>query len=335
MHCRLIALTLWALVALGGSALSGPQEAGSPDSIEARAAAARAEHQAALDKWEAARHSSVAEWEEWEAAMAAYPPAPAPVMATPETPAPDSVFSERMGFALTYWNDGGCRVAGKALTGTYDREADKYNAHAMVRTGPSGGDCERNATSFSVGLERRYEVARGWSAVAKFSADRRSTSAPYALVDAAGNVLTRPDGAASDPVTLPAGAADTIGGYLGISSPLFSGLRITVAGNVVPIEWADEADSFAVHFAIAYDFAENFDFDVWTDVGRDWYGGARASWRPSVASRIGTEISAGYDWGLNSVDGGEPSHQTFAGLPVVIQGAPRDDSWTLGVGITF
>ena len=148
-------------------------------------------------------------------------------------------------------------------------------------------------------------------------------------------VLTRPDGAPSDPVTLPAGTATTVGGYLGISTPDWHGFRFTAAGNVVPVEWAAHDSGFAAHFAGAFDFGAGFDLDAWIDVGADSYGAARASWRPTVAGRIGAEISAGYRWGLGAVDGGEPAMQTFAGLPVMITGPPRDDAWTFGIGITF
>ena len=331
-HRLIITLALMGLLAFGGSAFAqAPQEETETETgtIEARKAALDAAYEARLAEWKIATAEYIAAIRPQKTYI--------PLVETVEVSvAVAEDVEERLGFAMSYWNNGGCNVAGKALTGTYDREASSYDAHAMVRTAPSGGDCERQSTSFSVGLERRYEVGgSGWSAMAKFAADRRSTSAPYALVDAAGDVLTRPDGGPSDPVTLPAGAADTIGGYLGISSPLWRGVRITLAGNVVPVEWADEADGLAGHIAVSYDFGDVFDFDAHADVGRDWYGGARASWRPSMASRIGTEFSAGYSWGLNSVDGGEPDMQTFAGLPVVIQGAPRDDAWTLGLGITF
>ena len=304
------------------------QEADEPDTVEARHNEAQAAYQVALADYEAARTAYIESLRPIRMPVAVATPVAVPV------PVAEDV-DERLGFSVDYWNDGGCNIAGKALSASYDREAASYEAHAIVRTAPSGGDCERNATSFSIGLERRHEIGGGWSAVAKFLADRRSTSAPYALVDASGAVMTRPDGMPSDPVTLPAGAAETIGGYLGISTPVVQGFRATIAGNVVPVEWANEADSFAAHVAVSYDFRSTLDLDAHADIGRDWYGGARASWRPSVTSRIGTEISAGYSWGLNSVDGGEPTEQRFAGLPVVIQGAPRDDAWTLGIGITF
>ena len=327
---RLLTLALLGILTLGSVALA--QERRPVDTVQARLADALAEHEAAHVEHEADR-------EAWLAAMASYPPAPepepepAPAAAPVAAAAPE--IEERMGFGFAYFDDGGCAVAGKSLTGTYAREAASHDVRALVRTAPSGGNCEVNATSFSLAVERRYEIAAGWSAVAKFGADRRSTSAPYAIVDGAGNVLTRPDGAPSDPVTLPAGAADTIGGYLGFTSPDWSGVRITLAGGVVPVDWASEEDSIAAHFAISYDYGNSFDLDAWADIGRDWYGAARASWRPTVAGRSGVEISAGFDWGLTAVDDGAPIEQTFAGLPVHKQGPARDHATSVGVAITF
>lgn len=323
---RLIILALFGALALGGTALA--QE---PDSIEARAEAARAEHGAALAAWEA-------EWVSYiEALRAEESEAPAPAPERPPAPvvqAPDPI-EERLGFAIGYTDDGGCRIPAKTLSGSYAREADNHTAHAVVRTAPSGGDCERAATSFGLSIERRYEIGGGFQAVAKFGADRRSTAAGYALVGADGEVLARPDGAPSDPVVLPSGSADTIGGYLGISRALGGGVRATLAGNVVPVDWSAEEDSFAAHIAIAWDYGDTFDLAASADVGRDWYGAARASWRPITPGRIGIEISADFGWGLNSVDSGAPAEQTFAGLPVVLQGAPRDTATNVAVGITF
>ena len=320
-------LIILALLGLLFGAVAPAQES-EPDTVQERHNEATEAYEVALADYESATAAYIESLKPLEVPVAVATPVAVPVQVAED-------IEERMGFGLTYWNDGGCRTAGKALTGSYDREAPEYDIHGSVRTGPSGGDCERNATAFTVSIERRYAIGGGWSAVGKFLADRRSTSAPYAIVDSSGVVLSRPDGMASDPVTLPAGAATTPGGYLGISSPVWAGLRITIAGNVVPVEWADHDESLAGHVAISYDVGDTFDLDAHADIGRDHYGGARASWRPSVASRIGTEFTVGYSFGLNAVDGGEPARQTFAGLPVSIQGAPRDDAWTLGIGITF
>ena len=324
---RLLTLALLGILTLGS--LSFGQE---PDTVQARLAEVLAEHEAAHDAHEADR-------EAWLAAMAEYPLAPAAVPAAAPAPAvaaaPAPEIEERMGFGLAYLNDGGCAVAGKSLRGSYSREAAESDIYAQVRTAPSGGNCEVNATSFSLAVERRYEIASGWSAMAKFGADRRSTSAPYAIVDGDGMVLTRADGAPSDPVTLPAGAADTIGAYLGVASPDFSGFRLTVAGNVVPVDWAAEDDGLVAHLAVSYDVGDGFDLDAWVDVGRDHYGAARASWRPSVAGKIGLEITAGYDWGLTAVDDGAAFRQTFAGLAAHKQGPARDHATHVAVGISF
>ena len=329
---RFLILALLGIFTLGAPALAQPRE-----TVQARLAEALSEHEAAHAEHEADR-------EAWLSAMAAYPPAIAlepahpsePVAAMsaagPSTPAP--IVEERLGFGITYLDDGGCNVASKSLTGSYARETGDYDVSARVRTAPSGGDCERNATSFALAVERRWKVGGSWSAVAKFAADRRSTSAPYAIVDAHGDVLTRADGAPSDPVTLPAGAADTIGGVLGVTTE-WSGVRLTVGGNIVPVDWAREPDSIAGHVAVSWDYGSTVDVGAWADIGRDWYGAARASWRPAVATGIGVEISAGYDWGLRAVDDGAPFAQTFAGLPVHKQGPARDHATTLGIGITF
>ena len=249
---------------------------------------------------------------------------------------------ERMGFAWTHLNDGGCDVAANTLTGSYTREAAVYDVYGMVRTGPSGGDCRRNASAFTIAVERRYAIGGGFSAVAKFGADRRSTAAAYALVDSAGEVLARPDGMASDPVTLPAGSMETVGGYLGVTTPEFAGLRLTGAFNVVPVDWVKDGmveSGYAGHVAAAYEVGSGFDLSAQADFAladfAHWYGGTRASWRPNVPGRLGLEVSADYSFGLTAVDGGEPMEQTFAGLPVVLQGAPRDTAFSVSIGVAF
>ena len=325
---RFLILALASLLILPG--LSAAQE---PDTVQERLASALAAHETAHEIHESDR-------EAWLEAMAEWPPAPAPAPAPEPAPEPEAApaapapsLEERLGFAVGYVNDGGCSIPSKTLTGRYTREADSHGIYAEVRTAPSGGDCERSATSFNLTVERRYALAFGWEAVAKFQADRRSTSAPYALVDGTGEVIARPDGAPSDPVTLPAGTADVVGGYLGITRAV-DAFRFTIAGNVVPVSWM-EGESLAAHLAIAWDHGDSFDVSASADIGRDWLGFARASWRPPVSSRIGVELSGGFAWGLNSIDGGEPAEQTFAGLPVIIQGAPRDTAITADIGITF
>ena len=320
---RLTAFTL-ALVALFFAGVAPAQET----DVERRKADVDTAYSAAIADYNATTAAYIAALEP------RYVPVAVPVAVPVIQAAPAPEVEERMTFSLGYLDDGGCNVSAKTLVGSYAREADESDVFAQVRTGPSGGDCERNATSFGLSVERRYAIADGWDAVAKFQADRRSTSAPYAIVDADGMVVARPDGAPSDPVTLPAGAADTIGGILGISRA-FGGLRVVIAGNVVPVTWAAHDDSFAAHFAIAWDVGNTFDFRAHADVGRDWYGATRASWRPPTSGRFGVEISSGFAWGLNAVDGGEPAMQTFAGLPVALQGAPRDTALTADVGITF
>ena len=331
---KTITLALLGVFIAGATALAQDR-----DTVQNRLAAALADH--------AAAHAHHAEDRAaWLAAMAVYPPDPETATSDPppdpERPAPVAAddghvadFEERLGFALGYVNDGGCAVPSKTLSGSYARESADRDIYAAVRTAPSGGDCETNATSFSLAIERRYALGAGWDGVAKFGADRRSVSAPYALVDAGGAVVTRPDGNPSDPVTLPAGSRDTVGGYLGVSREIAGGFRVTGAFNVVPVTWATAEDSFAGHFAVAWDHGNTFDLQTWADIGRDWFGAARASWRPATSARIGVEISAEHAWGLNSIDGGEPAAQTFAGLPVAIQGAARDHSTAVAIGITF
>ena len=327
---RYLILALMGVMTL--APVAGAQEPA--ETVEERAAIARAEHADALADWEDRWYSYLDALR--AAASKVRPPAPAPEPepAAPVAAAPADPVEERLGFRWDYLDDGGCPVASNAVSGTYDRESEVYDVHAMVRTQPSGGDCRVQATAYTVQVERRYAIRGGWEAVAKFGADRRSVAAPYAIVDSAGRILARPDGGPSDPVTLPAGSAETLGGYLGVSRT-FGDLRATAAVNVVPVDWSTEPDSIAAHIAASYDLGDFLDVDASADIGRDWYGSARASWRRSVAGRIGVEVSGGYAWGLTSVDAGVPVSQTFAALPVTLQGPARDTSFFAGVGVTI
>jgi len=252
----------------------------------------------------------------------------------------DDATEDRLSVSYAYVDAGDCPEPGHTVVSEYLRSSPDTDFHARVRTAPSGGDCRVDGLSFAVGGERRFPVA-GWYAVAKFGASRQSTAAPYAIVDAQGDVLTRPDGGPSDPVVLPAGAAETILGSLGFGRDLgFAAVEAAV--NFVPTDWADGTAGRTIHFGASSGFdvtvplpggpglevAVDAHFSV--DVGNDAFGEFAVSATTGIL-----RAAVRHSFGLDVLDAGVPATQTFAGLPAVALGAPQAHSTSVEVGASW
>ena len=154
-------------------------------------------------------------------------------------------------------------------------------------------------------------------------------------------MLTRADGGPSDPVVLPAGAAETILGSLGFGRDL-GFAEVEAAVNFVPTDWADGTSGRTVHFAASSGFdvtlplpgpedlpvAVDAEFSV--DVGNDVFGGFAVSATTGVL-----RAAVRHDFGLDVLDAGVPAAQTFAGLPAVALGPPQAHSTSVEIGAVW
>ena len=247
--------------------------------------------------------------------------------------------NDRISLSYQRIDDGSCGdVVGNILSATYSHQSDGFDVRGSVRSAPSGGDCREDGLSYSIDVERRFLLGEsGFSGLAKFLADERSTTAPYALVDAMGKVLLRPDGQASNPLILPAGRAQTIGAILGLSKT-HAGASFDIGFNVVPVDWADGSSGRTFHGAIDYtsDFGSGtLGFGIGVDIGNDTFGETYVEYRFSLAGGLGAELRFGHAFGLNALDAGVPPTATFAGLPAVVSGAPQDTATTFAFGLSL
>lgn len=318
---RFLILALTGLLTFAVPALAQEAETESPEQRYYNEA--HAEHAEAVAEWRAATDAYIAALTPTELPVAVATPVAVPV------PVPEEA-AERFGFGIDYANDGSCTTNPLIATGSYDRESASVDIHGSVRVAPSGGDCTRHATSYAFMAERRFGLAAGWEVVGKIGADGRSLHAVFDVLDAP----LRPDGA-YQATSLPVGFVRTETLALGVSTPKWYGARITAAYNAPPTDWAKTDPSPTAHFAVDYDFGDRFDLHADVDI-RDaerHYGNARASYRPSIAAGLGTEITAGFAWGLDQLAGvGSPANP-FG----YVLGEPDVRSWayTVGIGITF
>lgn len=236
-----------------------------------------------------------------------------------------------------YVDDGGCPKAGHTVQATYTHASEGMDVYASVRSAPSGGDCTVDGLSYNLEAERRFAVTDTISGLVKFQAEEHSTSAPYAIVDENGRVITRGDGQAASPVTLPAGKAQTIAGILGASFSV-GVLNIDLGYNLVPIDWADGSSGRTAHVAAS----AGFDLPVGRlglmaslDKGNGSFGETRATLDVPIKSGFSMAVSVSRIFGLNEIDGGEPATQEFAGLPAVLAGAPQDTATFFSVGLSY
>ena len=236
-------------------------------------------------------------------------------------------------------DDGSCPEVGNAVSGSYTVSSDHMTVDANLRVAPSGGDCRVDGISYNATVARFVPVG-DWEGFVQFQASRHSTSAPYALVDAAGNVMTRPDGGPSDPVVLPAGAAEDLGFVVGGARDITESFNVRVGLNLVPVDWAGGVeDSRTLHAGftmtalpfdvpVVSDNIDSFRFEASADFGEDVFGSASVS-----VTKGWVNATYRYNFGLDAVDAGVPERQTFAGLPVVVQGAPQGTSSAFEVGV--
>ena len=234
---------------------------------------------------------------------------------------------ERVSFLGSYIDDGSCPEAPVFLEGEYSRVGQPLEAYGSLRVAPSGGDCRQNSTSYTVDLERSFDIAGSWDALAKFSADERSFAAPYAQV-IGGQVDLRPDGQAAFPVFLPAGTAKTLTAGLGLSRSFGIG-EVDLAVNLVPVDWSEHGPGQTLHLALNKHW-DQWEFGVAVDVGRGSFGDARLIYRQGVA-----QIKADCAWGLNSIYDGAPAFQVVREARFMAAGAPQDYRCGLGVGLTW
>lgn len=241
------------------------------------------------------------------------------------------------------------------LRGAFESLGLDYSAH--VRTAPSGGDCRVDSLSYNLTIDQHVGQIGQFDVQASFGADKRSINAPYAITDGMGNTLARADGHPSDPVTLPAGAAETVTGALSMchgwdnaveadedagveASGATWGAELCLGGNVVPTDWIDGESSRTARVTaslqlptvdvpmLANPVATAFDLTV--DAGSEGhYGDAQLRFTSGILS-----LTVRQAFGLDEVDAGVPAMQTFAGLPAALQGAPTGSTLTVALGGT-
>ena len=252
---------------------------------------------------------------------------------------------ETISFSYAYRDDGSCRVAGNTLSGEFEGSYPSLglDVSAFARTAPTGGNCEVDGLSYAFTASKDVAGFGAWDVAAVFAADKRSTSAPYAITDSAGNVLLRADGNASDPVVLPAGAAESATAALSLcrgfggaeegGSPPF---EFCAGGNVVPVDWADGSSGRTAHLSAGAELCPEcellghplrFSVDLQADVGAGVFGDAVVRGTLGILS-----ASIRHSFGLNEVDNGAPANQTFSGLPSALAGAPQDTSTVFMLG---
>ena len=238
---------------------------------------------------------------------------------------------EHLSFAYRYADDGGCAEAGHSIAGGYRRESEPLGIFAHVRSAPSGGDCTTASLSYTVDVERRFPLGEtAWSGIAKFAADKRSTSAAYALTDG-DRVIPRADGMPLFATFLPAGAAETVGGMLGAAVDV-GRWQFDIAGNVVPVDWADGSKGRTLHFAVSGDVV-GLDVNASVDIGHDVFGDARIAWAKPLFGAFDVQVALGYQFGLNAIDDGAPAVQFVQGAKFLKAGAPQDGAVYFDVGL--
>ena len=236
--------------------------------------------------------------------------------------------------AFSLIDDGSCERSLPALELGFSRSDDDQDIDAQVFTRPSGGDCREDNTGFDFSAEQRFPFAGGLAGLVKFEARQNSLSAPYAINDADGNLLTRADGGASDPVHLPAGVSRHLAGILGVS--LTRGCaNADIGGNFAPADFSDGSSSATLHVAVncAVDaLGGTFNAGFSSDVGEGGnFGSAEIGWRREIGNDWSIGLVYDYDWGLNELASEAAMYSTFAGLPAVNQGAPQGDAGYLSV----
>ena len=249
--------------------------------------------------------------------------------------APAALAQEQSVFAaFSLLDDGSCERSLPALELGFSRSDDDQDIDAQVYTRPSGGDCREDNTGFDFSAEQRFPFAGGLGGLIKFEARQNSLSASYAITDADGNLLTRPDGGASDPVRLPAGTSRHLAGILGVSMTRGCA-NADIGGNFAPVDFADGSSSLTLHVAVncAIDALGGvFEAGFSADSGEGGnFGSAEIGWRREIGNDWSVGLVYDYDWGLNELALEAALYSTFAGLPAVNQGAPQGNAGYLSL----
>ena len=250
--------------------------------------------------------------------------------------APAAMAQEQSVFAaFSLIDDGSCERSLPALELGFSRSDDDQDIDAQVYTRPSGGDCREDNTGFDFSAEQRFPFAGGLAGLVKFEARQNSLSAPYAITDADGNLLTRSDGGASDPVRLPAGTSRHLAGILGVSMTRGCA-NADIGGNFAPVDFADGSSSATLHVAVncAVEgvLGGVFEAGFSSDVGEGGnFGSAEIGWRREIGNDWSFGLVYDYDWGLNELASEAAMYSAFAGLPAVNQGSPQGTAGHLSV----
>ena len=248
---------------------------------------------------------------------------------------------ERIGIGYSLADDGGCPETMQSLTFEYDYKSDgAMDAHGMVRSAPSGGDCTQPSLSYNVGMARYFPMG-ALDVVVEFGADHQSAQANYDLLHEDGTVQLRSDGNALMTVPLPAGAVTTIVGSVGLSRD-FGPIRVNGGYNFAPADWA--IGGMVLQGRTAR-FGADFDWrglyaDAEIDVGRvegqyPHFGGFQGGYRWSMGDRSDISIGVVHRWGLNALDNGAPELQSYRGPMFRRAGAPRDHATFLNITIGY
>ena len=238
--------------------------------------------------------------------------------------APTASAQERIGIGYSMVDDGGCPEIGHILVAEYDlRKSGVLDARGMARTAPSSGDCRQDTLNYDVSIAR-YFSAGAVDILVEFGANEQAAAAPYALT-LDGVVIPRPDGQPLNVQTLPAGAATTVVGVIGLSRAV-GPLRLSGGYNFVPLDWAVAGAverGRSVQLGAGWDRG-GFSANLSVNVGRSHFGGASAAYRFALDSRFDLGLGLQHRWGINAVDNGAPDEQIIEQAVFRRVGGPRN-----------
>ena len=238
---------------------------------------------------------------------------------------------EYVSFYGTYVNDGACKRSERVLEGEYRRSGGAFEARAVVRVAPFGGDCEQDSTTYRIQLERSFYAGGGWDMIVKFGASETAQTALYGATDMDGNVIaiSAADSNPMYPVNLPVGVAKVVKAIVGLSHGTPVG-ELDFGFNIVPVAWSgNRGATQTFHTAWSHSFGE-FDAGLNIDVGRSSFGDMWIAWGRGPAT-----VKMEYSYGLNSISDGVPMNlerRYFLNTPVALAGADARD-WRLAISV--
>lgn len=221
--------------------------------------------------------------------------------------------------------DGSCGDGGRTyLDALYERSGGDFEARAVVRVAPSGGDCREDATAYELELERSWPLAGRVQGLVKFLASEHAQTSPYAQAGGDGQPLLRPDGQALFAVHLPSGSARAVGAVAGASVATALG-EFDGGVNLVPQPFAG-GGARTLHLGWTLS-AGGFGLRLSADVGGpETLASASAAW-----TRGNIRIELAHSLGLNALTDGAPAVQEIEGARFFAAGAPRDSATTLSL----